>query len=67
MSDEEIILEIIQRFRLDRKSLTHLYDYEYELIFHSMIDINKLNIIRAINRYVAGEIKVKVVRVSFLK
>ncbi len=67
MSREAIVKEIINRFKLDKKSIKRLKDYEYELIYEALKNIDKELIVRAISDFSRGEFNIKTIRTTFSK
>ncbi len=59
MTREEIVREIIKRFKLDAYSLKNLNGYEYELIYEAFPIIDKSNINKAIDDFSNGKFKIR--------
>ncbi len=62
MNREEIIKEIIYRFKLDSKSLRKLKDYEYEMIYDAFKPISKRHIDNTIDDYCNNKFKIKPIK-----
>ncbi len=67
MKKEEIIREIIWRFKLDSKSLKKLEEYEYELIYSSLNFLDRSLINETIQDYCNNKVKIKAIRTTFTK
>ncbi len=67
MSREGIIREILCRFKLDKKSIKRLKDYEYDLIYNSLEKIEKQLIYKAIKDFSEDKFQVKTIRSTFYK
>ncbi len=65
MTREEIIKEILKRFKLDSNSLRTLELYEYDLIYSALSGITRDEINKAIEGYKSREFQVKTIRTSF--
>ncbi len=67
MKREEIISEIIKRFKLDKKTLSQLEDYEYDLIYETLDFIDSSAIEKAISEFINEDFEIKAIRTTFHK
>ncbi len=67
MTREEIVREIIKRFKLDAVSVKSLERYEYELIYESLKETDKESIDRAIKDFIDKKFKMRVIRTAYVK
>jgi len=65
MTKEQIIKEIIKRFKLDSASIKQMKEYEYILIYKSFSEISPEIIDKAIESYKNKDFKLKAVRTTY--
>ncbi len=67
MGREEIIKEVITRFKLDSRSIKNLEEYEYDLIHEQLSSIDPKHINESIKDFNNKKFKIKSIRTAFTK
>ena len=67
MGREEIIKEVITRFKLDSCSIKNLEEYEYDLIHKQLSYIDPKRINQSIKDFNNNKFKIKSIRTTFTK